>query len=539
MTTTTESSAEAQTATTVPSSLLAGTRWEQTEAWTESLASSEMSTWTHLHSDIATLMARLVREGHTTVPPMAEFMVQFRAAVPAYNTGQGADNTVYTWVLSTVQQALAEQEEGEPLTDEQWAERWTAQALLETLAPTEPTDWLALGASPSTPLPQSDVDKIREVLLYQFENWMQGKRVPADWSPTRARGQFERRLDRIGGDTRYTHVWSQRVDMLLQAGITAISKKGAWVPRQAPYSSVDLYRWAQAEYPEVGSTIAGYRVERVAQWAWAQAAYGAWSKGGPHQQAVIRFTAEQAVMNRVENSFDNPEDYRGVIQGMVGMVFPAFESAATQEVDESGLAKDGDEFLAWQMSLHPTCSEFQAEAIKDGVADTVDAIVQGEITKDTDLTAYLRRSVIQYGFMRYTGKDMRRVLEANLRSLVDNIGGKGLTTEQWAERWVRRNKAVSYVSGRYGEQQSLCSVLEKATSELGIDPLRKPKHKVRFEGSGVEIEVEVQTWYDDDSVLISQARAAWEMMSAAERQAAIIRHTEPYVQWSDMKSVRP
>src|SRR5690606_28319066 len=100
-----------------------------------------------------------------------------------------------------------------------------------------------------------------------------------------------------------------------------------------------------------------------------------------------------------------------------------------------------------------------------------------------------------YGYLKFSGRGWSRaVLDHVLTSLRAEVADKPLTAEEWKARHERFKMAVQYVAGRYGEVQDMCSVLEKATGELGLDPVRKPTRIARLEGDGLVVDIKVETW---------------------------------------------
>lgn len=196
-----------------------------------------------------------------------------------------------------------------------------------------------------------------------------------------------------------------------------------------------------------------------------------------------------------------------------------------------------DAFFGWLLARHENLNDFRVSAVTNGWQDWMDTLKAEGKFPDSTLADALRRCVRQYGFTRFTGRTGKMTLESALTVIADRLRDKGLTTEEWKARWTRRDLAISYVSGRYGEENDMCKVLEKATTELGILPVRKPKQMFSFKGSGVIAQIEVETWKDDDAGLRGAARSTWNAMTAQQRLDAVIDRTDEVLSWDSMSAI--
>lgn len=492
--------------------------WRQEFTW-GTVNADEVAQWAMANSHFLT--------PGTTLPSEEAIIDSFHAANPRYNrggSGISADSRrILDWISGIRTTAGGAKPTAKPLTGE---------GLVEALLPiVEGRDALEVYLGMTH---EGRRGYVRETLAYQFGNWMRG--VYTVSTVSRAYDQFIRRCNR----------------------------EFSWAPSSAATERLLKHVMKQArEYiagertdfeppPLSHDRIEAFLEREIPDYFSASRSNGRYYTAA-HMSSILD-------KQRREGEFEFPEDYTNTLREYLQGCFSwsgdreAWDAEITKAIDavapwikpgSGGIAvevdenlNDGETLLAWQMSLHPKASEFQANAIKNGVQDFVDYARFPGFKEGASLTANLRRMVGQYGFMKYTGKERRSVIEAALKQVVEAIKDQPISDEEWKARWKRRDLAVSYVSGRYGEQNSMCKVLEQATGELGIDPVRKPRHKVRFEGSGVIAEVPVETWYDDENTLRTSASRIWEDMSEEDKRAAIVETVKPYVNWSDMKLLR-
>lgn len=463
-----------------------------------------------------------------TLPSDTVIIDSFSAANTRYRRGNGQisadDERVLTWVKQMASRAS---------TPKPNVGKTTPEMIVEAMFPTNGEhDWIqvAMGINDSTRR-----ERIRTTVIYQVGNWLRGVYTVKDFR--KAREQFVRRMDREYGwypsssaSERLLNTAFKRILDFIKGDITDLAPAMMNQDRIESFITTHLPNFLQ------GTGNAHYYTSA-------------------HIQSTMSRKHER-------NEFEWPDDYpknlaeylkgcvswpghsdeewqremEEVIALMEPFVTAAVSDAGDVQVDET--LNDLDSLIAWQMALHPKVSEFQQKAIEHAARDFVDYARFPGFKEGTNYVTTFRRMVGQYGFMKFTGKERRSVMEKALAQVVEAVKDQPITDEEWKARYIRRDLAVSYVSGRYGEQNSLCKVLEQATGELGIEPVRKPKHKVRFEGSGVLAEVEVETWYDDENVLRDSARSTWERMNEQQRQAAIIEHVKPFIHWADMKMAR-
>lgn len=511
MTTTTEALAvEGATITPLPT-----TR----DAWRD-LWYADFEDWgTTIRNEAADFLLAQTTAGITTMPEQDVLIRAFRTAVPAYYSTPDEDGRVYGWISAQVHEATVGTMPPTP------REVNDAEALVEIIFPTLPSDYLI-----EQGVGVERAKQYRTVLAYQFTNWKAGRyMVSSDREGLR---QMNRRLSREYGRT----ITSGRDERLMLSALGQL-RQAATDPSFEPMPPAPTHDQLEAMIRNKGYFAGneGNGVYYMANFLTSQATRARQSGYDPVAMAE---TAVADTIASMKNYVSWAEGFDADVEAALGevlhLVYPV--PASVTEVD--GSINDVDTLMAWQMSLHPKVSEFQATAIKNGVLDFTDQARSNGWPEGANLVSNLRRMVGQYGFMKYTGKERRPSFEAHLRNVVDGLKGQDLTGEEWLARWARRDIAVSYVAGRYGEQNSMCPVLEKATAELGVDPMRKPKHKVRFEGSGVLVEVEVETWHDEGSTLRDHAKAAWGKMTDKQKEAAIVEVVKPYVNWSDMQPAR-
>lgn len=488
------------------------------ESWKDAFY-SEFNAW---GTGIATQAGEWLHTHVTTDsadPGQEQFMDAFGNSVTRYSRNSGDDERVYSWVRDLVEQAVSG-----PAPAASAAERTTAAAIVDQALPSGDADMLIAGGTS-----QIRANTIRSILEYQYANWKAGRYlVSTDRLGYR---QFTRRLTREHS----LSITSNREESAILHAISEMRKVLADPSHDimSPAPRHDFLERAIGKlnvFAASGSNGAYY----AANWLRSE---GEGVRRPDVDIDDLRSKGATRLTEYLRGSIvwqpEYDEDVKTVMNEMGVHVYP--RPAKPVEVD--GSVNNFETLFDWQVSLHPKSSDFQQKAMEYGIRDFTDqAATQG--FGDANLTATLRRMVGQYGFTRFTGKEARSLIEGHLAKVVENLKGKGLTPDEWEQRWARRDIAVSYVSGRYGEQNNLCSVLEQATAELGIEPMRKPKHKVRFEGSGVLVEVEVETWHDEGSSLRSEAQTRWNAMTAAQREAAIVERTAPYVNWGDMQAAR-
>lgn len=457
-------------------------------------------------------------QGMTEMPPIDTFIDAFKAAVPTYNVNESDNERLYSWTSDLVEQATVGTV---PVTPD---EVKTVDMVMSAVLPDHPEDLLVMSGTS-----ERNAKAYREVLRYQFGNWKRGKYMVT--SGREGFRQFQRRMSREYG----YQITASRDEHYILAAIKemlAFVKDPAHeIVSPAPtHNTCERMLSGHGLFPD----NEGNGVYYAANFMSNQADLARRAGTDPLELAS---KAEDALTQYLKGCFTWNDAFNESVTRVIDLLGPYVYPVPMAAAEPDANINDHDTLLAWQMELHTKVGEFGIRAIQNGIHDFVDQAAAEGFKENTALTPVLRRMVGQYGYVKYTGKERRSVLEANLQQVAGALKGKGLTQEQWAERWARRDVAVSYVSGRYGEQNNLCSVLEQATAELGIDPMRKPKHKVRFQGSGVIVEVEVETWYDEGSALLSQAREKWSMMSDEAKKAAIIETVKPYVNWADMSTV--
>lgn len=509
---------------------------QTSEAWAQAFA-AEFTRWTSVRTeDVGRIIVNAL-EAAPSLDEISDDQVNEYILRPMHNetgyySGYGAsrersddDERVVTWLLGIIEEATStDDEEAEP-TESKPGEP-TVEEYLERMLPNLATHLNERGHTPK-------YGQIVNVMTYQFNNWKAGKRRVL--TTDKAVAQFNRRMSREYGWTT-TGLYDNRLGRMVSHALSTLRKVAAGesvlvMPMQPTQEEIqtrfaneyeDLYRRVDGYY--LG--YVGYRVST----AWRRSGEP-WSAGEFHDKWV----SDMGDYCSREISERYTKDDTAVVYDV--LVEMTFGQAGQAEPEES--VTDYESLVAWMIGLHGDAGSLQQDAIRDGLADWFDTVRDDpERVEKEGLVEAMRRQVMAYGFTRFTGKAIRPVLRATLAVVFEKHKGEGLTLDEWKTRWARRDKAVSYVSGRYGEEQNLCSVLERATTELGILPTRKPKHKIRFEGSGVLVEVEVESWMDDQHKLQRAATEAWDKMTPAQKEAAVIKRTEVYVNWRDMQVAR-
>lgn len=385
-------------------------------------------------------------------------------------------------------------------------------------------------------------DKIVETLVYQFNNWCRG--VYVQESASARYEQFNRRLVKIDNEGNPLTSRSQRIIKTL-LGRMHEAAKGTVEDRyfhirtdDTSYWSDLAKRWRGEDGTEQDQGVGrghNYWGSNDASYYLA-AAIENWNSD-IHYGSVVGDDREwnsENVRKRIDQYTGNgradgyTERLEQFIDHVAGIIDPA--PVAVVEVATA------EEFITLLLSKEQNLPDFYVAAITNGTLDFVDRIREKEDVGDPVNT--LRREVRKYGYLKFSGKGLnRRVLNTAIASLTTALGDQPLTVEEWKARHERFKQAVQYVSGRYGEVQGMCPVLEKATGELGLDPIRRPKRIARMEGDGLVVDVEVETWRDTTNGLIDVARDKWNTMTTAEREASVVSRTGVYVNWSNMRSL--
>lgn len=511
---------------------------QNAEAWAQAFA-AEFTRWTNVRTnDVGRIIVNALEAAPSldeiSDDQVNEYILRPMHNETGYHSGYGSnrersedDERVVTWLLGIIEDATSPDDEDDvEATSEAKPGEPTVEEYLEKMLPNLPQHLNERGHT-------AKYGQIVNVMTYQFTNWKAGKRRVL--TTDKAVAQFNRRMSREYGWTT-TGLYDNRLGRMVNHALSILRKVAVGesvliMPMQPTQEEIqtrfateyeDLYRRVDGYY--LG--YVGYRVST----AWRRAGEP-WSAGEFHDKWVsdMRDYCSREISERYT------KDDTAVVYDL--LVQMTFGQAGQAEPDES--VTDYESLVTWMIGLHEDAGSLQQDAIRDGLADWFDTVRDDpERVEKEGVVETMRRQVMAYGFTRFTGKAIRPVLRATLAVVFEKHKGEGLTLDEWKTRWARRDKAVSYVSGRYGEEQNLCSVLEKATTELGILPTRKPKHKIRFEGSGVLVEVEVESWMDDQHKLQRSATEAWEKMTPAQKEAAIVKRTEVYVNWSDMKVAR-
>lgn len=478
--------------------------------------------WSHMHGSAGECLVRAAQalpDGATEVTneQMREAFIQPFASTGSYYSNPDDDERIYSWLSSLIEEMAPQPEPSEPKNA-----TVNIETIVNQITPALPSICAANRS-------ESTHGEIMRVLQYQFDNWNRG--VYKVSSTARAIGQFDRRLRREYGWhlTAYSSIHNQVTHLITYLWRLSEGESPEMVP--AMLSSSDI----EAVIREEGITYNGsshylasamYRIKRDL----------------PDDEEPTRddFAARlRAFLSRYFESEHIRENLTDQFTDGAYAVFMSLYFGAGVGAEPVEGVEDREGLFEWMKSLHPEAGSLQIDAIRDGLSDWYDTVrTDPDRVKDEGLVASMRRQVKAYGFTRFSGKKPRSVLSGTLQAVFDKHAGGGLTDEEWRVRWARRDRAVSFVSGRYGEQNDLCRVLEQACGELGVDPMRKPKHKVRFRGSGVVVEVEVESWYDNQDSLNRSAQERWHRMSDEEKEASVVKREGVYVNWSQMQVAR-
>lgn len=446
----------------------------------------------------------------------------WRDAFPVYLPSEGDDEVVVEWMREKL--ALDDTpEEPKPETPTP-----DGESALMMFAPHERDQYVL-----------ADWEAAADVIGYQMSGWRRGVRVPS--SPDAAVQQFWRRLERAHGkgslSTNVRRLANHTVNQMFKDII-----RGEATKPMSPSES-DVQRFLERFLVEaMPDGVVDYYPVQVYLF-----------------RVITRVLEGRASVEweDVSDEGDFAEKFRDMIATQWSTAYasdiwdrnPAIRDSAwagwCQFTKRSMVAtifqpEEFEDLNAWLLSKHKDDEPVQNEgtierfSLENGVLDFLDSVKAGDIKEGESYIDTLRRQVRSYGWTKFTGKLGRTVLEESLRRWAEPLNGIGLTPEEWAARWERRDLAVSYVAGRYGVQQNMCKVLEAATAELGIPPMREPKRVVTFKNGGIEVRVEVESWSNDHYALRTKAREKWERMSEEDRKSAIVRYEATLIPWDSL-----
>lgn len=387
---------------------------------------------------------------------------------------------------------------------------------------------------------------IVETLLYQFDNWSRG--VYLTTSEQGRIDQYDRRQQRLGR----TDSLSTRAKRIIKVTLNRLHEvaKGATPRDEYPPAPASTEVWTEIVKRWRGvdgaNTTSGIGRSHV-YWGVSDATYYAgialeyWTDmlNSGEMTGDVEGRGEFTVENykwwidrytqqgRAEGY--GQDELQDVIDGIIIAKGTGMEGATIPEV------KSAEALIEYLLTNENNLPDFYIAAVTNGTLDTVDRLREGE--KVESLVNTLRREVRKYGYLKFTGRGISRaLLETVLTNLRDEVAGKPLSVDEWRARHERFKMAVQYVAGRYGEVQDMCPVLEKATGELGLEPVRKPKRVARLEGDGLVIDVPVETWRDWANGLADHAQRAWRDMSPEQKEAAVVSRVGVHVNWTAMRS---
>lgn len=460
-----------------------------------------------------------------------------QGAYPDMPRDAASEQTLLSWLEDTVSPDPSPEDAAAAALPNPLTNQTLEQQIAQAITAAGPSVWDGLGRSFSEEVRERWHAEIVEVIAYQVNNWKRGKQIrPNDQARLQ---QFTRRYTK----TTNTSVRYELEAMILTVlsymnKVAVLGQEDARVVPIMP-DSASIRVFIEANHPELNITGLETRTH---------------SYVADTLRHVVMNVIRSGTYSEFEELDPESETWKSRLRDYsydVGSESTVEQRVTMYEIARRYVLPDADEknyepiegmdspekVFAWLLNLHPGISAFRVSALTNGWADFVDQWKEhGEFKNDKDLVFALRRCVRQYGYAKFTGRAPKSVLMAALEDCLKGIKGVGLSVEEWKARWARRDIAVSYVSGRYGEVHGLCSVLEAATAELGIDPLRKPQVPVNFQGGGVEVVVMVETWKDDEQALRSAAKTKWGQMTAPQRMAAVIKQENIHINWNEMVS---
>lgn len=505
------------------------------EEWSDGLDNLDNHLWGG-RAATATWLASQGREFHTlagiTPRQLAEAYQQ--GGFNAMPMDEESVRTFYSWVEEMLSQDPAPEEAAADALPNPATNRTIEQEIAEAIDAAGPHVWDSLARSFGPEMLDRWHGQIVEVIAYQVGNWKRGKQIRRDDHGRHQ--QFGRRFSKV-----FNQSLRYELDPVVLTVLSYMNKvvSGLEPERVTPLtpnaSEVRIYlerEHADLEIQGMGTRALSMAAETLRHVILTVIRNGQFTEfeeldpeGDAWKMRLHDYSYDIGNLSTVEQRVTLYHIAKRYILPNI----PERDYAPIEGLDSP------EKVFAWLLELHPGISAFRVAGLTNGWADFVDHWKEhGEFKHDKDLVAALRRCVRQYGYAKFTGRAPRSVI---LRALEDSMGplkGVGLTVEEWKARWARRDIAVSYVSGRYGELHGLCSVLEAATAELGIDPLRKPQVPVAFKGGGLEVVVLVETWKDDESALRTAAKTKWQAMSAKDRLAAVVKQENVHVNWGEM-----
>lgn len=362
-------------------------------------------------------------------------------------------------------------------------------------------------------------DAVLSTAVYQFNNWKAGRYMVT--SAEEGVKQFTRRMRRAFPGVSFdddSFIWWSLMVWLRQK----VDGKSTLPRRKISTSSYDLQDLITRHREEMGVS----RDVDTYTLGWAVAKY---IQKYQQVESIPADLGEQYVARIVGNSSQKEAHdcadsvYEWFAEHYLGQIVTGGVEVTDIPTLEAALLAKGRE-----------TEQFQIDAIKYGLADTVDQVKEGEITKEKVVDT-LRLNIRSYGYTRFTGGSKPRLV--TMLEVVEAVRDTRLTAEEWKARYARFMIRLGAVAGRYGEAHGMCPTLEKATIELGHELTRFPKDRtVLFASDDLTVRVPVETWFTDPDQVKSKAQEKWRNMTPAERKAAVVEQNGVHVQWDQMRA---
>lgn len=372
-------------------------------------------------------------------------------------------------------------------------------------------------AFPSISWSTKKQDAVLSTAVYQFNNWKAGRYLVT--SAEEGVKQFTRRMRRAFPGVTFdddSFIWWSLAVWLRQK----VDGKTTLPRRKISTSSYDNQDIVTRHREEMGVS----RNVDTYTLGWAVAKY---LQKYNQVEVIPAELGEQYVARIVSNSSQQEA------HDCADMVYEWFAEHYLGQIATGGVEiTDILTLEAALLSKGRETEQFQIDAIKYGLADTVDQVKEGEITKNKVVDT-LRLNIRSYGYTRFTGGSKPRL--AAMLEVVETVRDTRLTAEEWKARYARFMIRLGAVAGRYGEAHGMCPTLEKATIELGHELTRFPKDRtVLFTSDDLTVRVPVETWFTDPDQVKSKAKEKWGTMTPAERKAAVVEQNGVHVQWDRM-----
>jgi len=433
----------------------------------------------------------------------ADTFIAALASNTTYNRNANDDAQVTEWFNENVRIVDVKKSSTKPGVGDFDAETWLSLFVDEDSTMKDTDDWA----------------RAVDIMNYQFDRWRRGVYVPNDGDA--AWVQFERRRDRtavsIIGSVR--PVVQQAIPLAYQVIVTGAEEVRLPIPTSSKVDTFIGRFWDEHD-------INPFEMPGYDSYYWREVL--CYMIRRPSSQ----WTLSEAM--RVAGDYSNSlrtwvQSNENIIQNMLDKFFEQYGANLLDNLAPAALIDvDVADLHAWIVEQYGQVPDsLAAFSLRNGVDDFTDALREGEVEESRRVDV-LRRMVRAYGWQKFTGKAGRRLLTAAVNSYAEKVKDNPLSTEEWKARWQRRDLAIGYVSGRYGKEQNMCSVLEQAMGELGVPPVREPKRTVRFKSNQFEVEVDVDSWSTDEYTLRDLASRKWRGMTPEQRKDHVVKYEPTY-----------